>query len=483
MEKRSGFKSSFGLLAAAIGSAIGLGNIWRFPYITGKYGGGAFLIIYLAIVAIIGLPLMLTEFVIGREGESDAIDSFKKLAPGKPWFISGTLGVLAAFFILSFYGVVAGWTLEYVIKAATNSFAGQTGEQITNMFVDFISSPVKPIIWQVVVMALTALIVSTGIEEGIERFAKIMVPLLLVIIIILDIRAVTLPGGMEGIKFLFQPDFSEINGRVVLAALGHAFFSLSLGMGIMITYGSYIDKNENLGKMALNVSIADTLIALLAGLAIFPAVFAFNVDPSSGAGLVFMSLPNVFPQMPGGYYFGIAFFVLLFLAAITSTISLLEVVVAYLVDSVRMTRKKATLVATSAITLIGIVASLSNGILSHIVLFGDNIFDFIDNTTANYFLTTAALISVIFVGWALDKRIIQKQLTNDGSLKVGFLKAYTFVIKFIAPVAIILVFLFQIGIFGDLEGPAEEEENVSIETEYQQDHNSIQEISYFMKIK
>lgn len=450
MEKRGGFKSSFGLLAAAIGSAVGLGNIWRFPYITGKYGGGAFLVIYLGIVAAIGLPIMLSELAIGREGKSDAIDSFKKLAPGKPWFLSGVLGVLAAFFILSFYGVVAGWTLEYVVKAATNSFAGKSGEEITNLFVNFISSPVKPIIWQVVVMIITSFIVSTGIEKGIEKFSKIMVPLLLLIIIILDIRAITLPGGIEGIKFLFQPDFSQINGKVVLAALGHAFFSLSLGMGIMITYGSYIGKSENLGKTALNVSIADTVIALLAGLAIFPAVFAFNVDPTSGAGLVFLSLPNVFPQMPGGYFFGVFFFVLLFLAALTSTISLLEVVVAYLVDSFRMARKTATILASTAITLIGMVASLSNGVLSHILIFGDNIFDFIDNTTANYFLTTAALISVLFLGWSLDRRVIEKQLSNDGSLRAGYLKVYYFIIKYIAPIAIVLVFLFQIGVFGEV---------------------------------
>lgn len=283
MENRGGFKSRFGLLAAAIGSAIGLGNIWRFPYITGKYGGGAFLIVYLIIVAAIGLPVMLGEFIIGRSAKSDAIGSFKKLAPGKNWYISGVLGVLAAFFILSFYSVVAGWTLEYVIKAATNSFAGKSSVEITNLFVNFISSPVRPIIWQIIVMFSTAFIVSSGIEEGIEKFSKVMVPMLLFIIIILDIRAITLPGGMEGIKFLFKPDFSQINGKVILGALGHAFFSLSLGMGIMITYGSYIHDDENLVTTALNVSIADTFIALLAGIAIFPAVFAFNVDPTSGA--------------------------------------------------------------------------------------------------------------------------------------------------------------------------------------------------------
>ena len=294
MKKREGFGSRFGLLAASIGSAVGLGNIWRFPYIAGEHGGGAFLVIYLVIVAIIGLPLMMSELIIGRSGKKDAIGSFKTLAPKKPWYISGVLGVLAAFFILSYYGVVAGWTLEYIVNALSNNFAGKSSEEITNLFVGFISHPTKPVMWQVLFMIITSAVVATGVQEGIEKFAKIMVPLLFILIIILDIQALTLPGGMEGSKFLFKPDFSKIDSKVVLGALGHAFYSLSLGMGIMITYGSYMSDDENLGRTALQISIADTIIALLAGLAIFPAVFSYGVDPTSGAGLVFMTLPNVF---------------------------------------------------------------------------------------------------------------------------------------------------------------------------------------------
>lgn len=451
MIKRDGFGSSLGLLAAAVGSAVGLGNIWRFPYIAGKYGGGAFLIIYLGIVAVIGLPVMLGEFVIGREGRKDAIGSFKELAPKKPWFLSGVLGVLAAFFILSFYSSVAGWTVNYVFKAATNSFAGLSGDEITNMFVGFISDPIQPVLYQVGFMIVTSLVVATGVEKGIEKFSKVMVPVLLVIILILDFQALRLPGAMDGIRFLFQPDFSKINAKVILGALGHAFFSLSLGMGIMITYGSYISEKEHLGQMAVKVSIADTIIALLAGIAIFPAVFAFGVDPGSGAGLVFMTLPNIFPQMAGGYFFGIMFFLLLSLAALTSTISLLEVVVAFLVDSTKMSRKPATALAAVSITAVGIVATLSNGILSHIEIFGDNIFDFIDNTTANYFLTIAALISVIFLGWFFDKEKIHNQLTNNGTIKVAYDKVFNVLIKYVAPIGIVLVFLYQIGIFGTLE--------------------------------
>ncbi|MBC8590363.1 sodium-dependent transporter [Wansuia hejianensis] len=451
MEKRGGFGSRFGLLAAAVGSAVGLGNIWRFPYITGKYGGGAFLFIYLIVVIFIGLPLMLNEFVIGREGKKDAIGSFKELAPGKPWYLSGVLGVMAAFFILSYYSVVAGWTLEYVFSSVTNSFAGKSSDQITNMFTSFISHPIKPIIFQVLFMVITASVVATGVEKGIERVAKIMVPLLLLLIIVLDIRALMLPGSMEGIKFLFKPDFSKIDATVVLGALGHAFYSLSLGMGIMITYGSYIGEEENLGKSALQISILDTVIALLAGVAIFPAVFAYNVDPTSGAGLVFITLPNVFNKMPGGYLFSILFFLLLALAALTSTISLLEVVVAFLVDSYQFKRKNATILSFVAITVVGIFASLSQGPLSHLSFFGNNFFDFLDAMTANYFLTIAALISVVFVGWFMSRDKVENQLTNSGTEKAGYMNIYYFAIKYIVPIGIIFVFLFQMGLFGTLE--------------------------------
>ena len=443
---RESFKSSFGLLAAAIGSAVGLGNIWRFPYITGVNGGGAFLIIYLFCVVAIGLPVMLAEFVIGREAKKDAIGSFKALAPGKKWYISGVLGVLAAFFILSFYGVIAGWTLEYIVSAAGNQFAGKSAAEIGGFFTTFISDPIKPIIWQVVFMGITAIIVATGVEKGIEKFSKLMIPLLLLIVIILDIRALTLPGGMAGIEFLFKPDFSKINGKVILAALGHAFFSLSLGMGIMITYGSYIPKEEKLGGTALKVSIADTLIALLAGVAIFPAVFAFGIAPDSGPGLVFITLPNVFAQMPGGYFFSIMFFLLLALAALTSTISLLEVVVAYIIETFNMDRKKATLISATLITLIGMVASLSNGNLSYIEIFGKNIFDFIDYLTANYFLTTAAFLSSIFFAWKLDRKVIENQLTNQGAFHIGYMNVFYFLLKFVAPIGIIFVFLTEVGL-------------------------------------
>ncbi len=443
---REQFSSSFGLIATAIGSAVGLGNIWRFPYIVGQYGGGAFLVVYLAMVAVIGVPIMVAEFIIGREGRRDAINSYKVLAPKSHWYFGGITGVLAAFFILAFYGVVAGWTLEYIILAITNGFSGQSSGDIVNIFTNFISNPIKPIIYQIIIMLITCGVVSTGVQKGVEKAAKFLIPLLVIIMVVLNIYAFMLPGGEAGFEFLFKPDFSKLTKEGVLAALGHAFFSLSLGVSIMITYGSYIPSKENLLGTAVKVSISDTVIALLSGIAIFPAVFAFGIEPTSGPGLVFMSLPNVFAKMSGGYIFGILFFSLLGLAAITSTISLLETIVAYLTDTFKFRRKNAAIFATVVITLIGMVASLSNGPLKDIVIAGDNIFDFLDNTTANYFLPITAFISVIFVGWKLNKDIVKGQFTNNGEINSQTsYEIFKFLIRYIVPVGIIIVFLFQIG--------------------------------------
>ena len=278
---RAEFSSSFGVIAAAAGSAVGLGNIWKFPYITGVYGGAAFLFVYLGFILAIGLPVMLSEFIIGRKSHRNAFGAFKKLAPKSLWQYVGILGVGAAFMILAFYGVVAGWSIDYVVTALSNGFADQSPDQLAVMFTSFIESPVQPVLYQLLFMVLTGAIVMLGIKDGIERNVKVMMPVLVVIIIILNIRAVTLPGAGEGLRFLFHPDFSKLTGEGVLSALGHAFFSLSLGMGTLITYGSYIDKKNNLLNTAVKVTIADTLIAILAGVAIFPAVFAFGIEPSS----------------------------------------------------------------------------------------------------------------------------------------------------------------------------------------------------------
>jgi NSS family neurotransmitter:Na+ symporter len=451
--QRDGFSSKLGIIAAAAGSAIGLGNIWKFPYITGIYGGAAFILVYLVCIALIGLPVMLSEFVIGRRAQKNAIGSFHKLAPNTPWFATGWLGFAAAFVILSFYGVVAGWTLDYVFKAIMNGFVGQSPEQLGGMFGGMISSTWAPIAWQWVFMALTAAVILGGVKDGIEKYAKILMPLLLVIIIVLDIRAVTLPGAGEGIAFLFNPDFAKVTPEAIMSALGHAFFSLSLGMGTMITYGSYIGKKEDLSVTALQVTIADTGIALLAGLAIFPAVFAFNIEPGAGPGLVFITLPNVFNQMPGGYFFGILFFVLLAVAALTSSISILEVVVAYFAEDLNMDRKKATILATVAITLLGSVQSLSNGVLSNVQIpfLNQGSMNFMDWMVllSDHMLPIGGLFISLFVGWKMTKADIMDEVTNGGVLhETAWTNIYLVLTKFVAPVGILAVIANMLGFFG-----------------------------------
>ncbi|MGO3019091.1 MAG: sodium-dependent transporter [Anaerococcus sp.] len=444
--ERKGFNSSFGMIMAAVGSAVGLGNIWRFPYIVGTNGGGAFLLVYVIICIVIGVPILISEILIGRRAKSDSVDSFKKLAPGKKWYISGVIAVLASFLILSFYSVVAGWSLEYIVKAVGNQFAGKSPDEISGLFTGFISSPIKPIMWTFIFMTITMLIVKSGIADGIEKISKILIPILLLIVILLGIRGITLKGGSEGLKFLFYPDFSNFTMEGFLAALGHSFFTLSLGMAIMTTYGSYVSDEDNIVKSALWIALFDTIIAVLAGVSIFTAVFAFGLDPSQGAGLVFVTLPNVFLLMPGGYIFSIAFFLLLGLAALTSTISLLETAVAFGIDSLKLTRKKAAILAAVGAFLLSILTSLSNGENSILHIGGLTFFDFLDKLTANYMLTLAAFIEIIFLGWYYDKRNIYDELTNGGKIEQKAFKAYYIALKYIAPIAMILIFLSSIGV-------------------------------------
>ncbi|MDA3779351.1 MAG: sodium-dependent transporter [Bacteroidales bacterium] len=446
MSKRDSFGSKFGIIAAAAGSAIGLGNIWRFPYVVGENGGGAFLIIYLFFIIAIGLPVMLSEFTIGRKAQLNPVGAFKKIAPGTSWYFVGLMGVGAAFMILAFYSTIAGWTLEYVYNAITNAFADKTPTQLSDMFNSFKSGTFRPVLWQLVFMGLTAWIVIAGVQKGIEKSAKILMPLLLVLILILVVRSVTLNGAKEGLTFLFKPDFSKINAGVILKALGQAAFSLSIGMGTLITYGSYINKDNNLAKTAFQVSAADTIIAILAGVAIFPAVFAFNLQPDAGEGLVFIVLPNIFQQMTGGAVFAVLFFVLLTVAALTSSISVLEVVVAYFVEQLKMTRKKATIIASISISIIGIFCSLSWGVFKDLTVFNLNIFGILEYIAANVLLPLGALFIVIFVAWYMKRKITKNEITSQGMHRMKLFNIFMIIIKFIAPIAIALVFLNGIGI-------------------------------------
>ena len=430
---RDGFTSKFGVIAAAAGSAVGLGNIWRFPYILGNSGGGAFLLLYLFFIIAFGVPVMTSELLIGRKAQKNVFGAFKSLAPGKPWFLVGTMGVTAAFLILSFYSVVAGWTLEYVFLSAKGSLVGSP-EQINNIFNDFMSDNFWPYFWTVVFLVFTALIVLGGVKNGIEKYTKILMPLLFVLILILDIKAVTLPGAGKGVDFLFNPDFSKLTPGVILAAMGQAFFSLSIGMGVIATYGSYIPKSQNLGKTAVSVSLTDTLIAVLAGIAIFPAVFAFGMEPGQGTGLVFKVLPNIFNQMTGGYFFSLMFFVLLTIAALTSSISLLEVIVAYLSEEFNFKRKKAIWATTVVVSFLAVLC-----------VFSVRVFDSFDFVSSNVLLPLGGVLIVMFVGYVLKKKDVRAELEAHGK-KVIYFNIFYFIVRYIAPVVIMFVFLNGIGV-------------------------------------
>lgn len=450
--QRETWGSRFGFIMAAAGSAIGLGNIWKFPYVAGESGGAVFLIFYLISVILIGFSVMLCEYALGRATNLDAIGTFKKLAPGKPWWIIGFLGVISAFVILSFYAVVAGWTMAYIFKIITGSLSGVPSNQFSQIFVDFISEPVIPLFWQALFMVLTISIVIMGIQGGIEKWSKILMPALFIILILLIIRGLTLDGAMEGVKFYLKPDFSKVNGAVILNALGQAFFSLSLGMGCMITYGSYLSKRENIPFSALNVVGLDTAIAFLAGLAIFPAVFATGMEPDSGPGLVFMILPAVFNKMPLGSFFGIIFFILLGIAALTSSISLLEVVVAFFKDQLGWSRKKATISMGIVAFLLGVPSSLSQGIWSHftIKIPGQEafiFFDLMDFLASNVLLPFGGMMVCLFITFVWKFKNANNEISNNGQLRLKWLPVWNFVAKYIAPIIIFLVLLQGLGVF------------------------------------
>ncbi|MCB2222209.1 MAG: sodium-dependent transporter [Bacteroidetes bacterium] len=443
---RDSFGSKIGVIAAAAGSAVGLGNIWRFPYVAGENGGGAFLLIYLGFILAIGFPVMLAELTIGRRAQLNALGSFKKLAPGKPWYLVGLMGIVAAFLILAFYSTIAGWTLEYLVQAIGNGFSGKSSDALKESFETFQSGSFRPLLWQVIFMFMTGYIVYSGVKKGIEKYAKILMPILLLLIIVMTIRSVTLPGAEGGLNFLFKPDFSKITWPVILDALGQAAFSLSIGMGTLITYGSYIQKDNPLPNIALQVTAADTLMAILAGVMIFPAVFAFNIDPAEGFGLVFIVLPNIFVQMAGGYFFAILFFTLLAIAALTSTVSVLEVVVAYFSEELNMSRNKATIIGSVGITIVGVFATLSFGPLSDFIIFGKTLFGWFDYLSANVLLPIGALMIVLFVGWFMGKAHVKAEITNEGSLKVKMFPVFLWIVRLLAPIAIAVVFLYGINV-------------------------------------
>ncbi|MCG8501472.1 MAG: sodium-dependent transporter [Firmicutes bacterium] len=450
LQKRGAFVSRIGFIFAAAGSAIGLGNIWRFPYIAGENGGAAFILIYLVCIALIGLPVMLAAFSIGRNTKKSAITAYKKLSPDKPWFIGGVSGVVAAIFTMSFYSIVAGWTFSYIFKSIFANLTVMSPDQLGNLFVSHISGVWSPIFWHLAVIVISCLILFGGVKEGIEKWSKILMPALFILLVVLVARGLTLEGSWEGIKFLLYPDFTKITVETIVMAFGQAFFSLSLGMGTMITYASYVSKSENLPKTALMVTAMDTGIALLAGFAIFPAVFALGFEPTGGSSLVFSVLPAVFGQMPLGSFFSTLFFLLLGIAALTSAISIMEVIIAYFVDEHHWGRKKSVILTGIALFLAGLPSALSMNVLKDYTWFGKTFFDLMDYMASNILLPFGGLVIALFVGyqWGVDKSI--DELSNGGTVKSSLFKTYGFIIKYVAPALILLVFLNAIGILNML---------------------------------
>ncbi len=445
-ESRATLGGKLSAVLVAAGSSVGLGNIWRFPYVAGENGGGAFLIIYVLCVLLLGLPLMIAEFTVGRASHRNAVGAYRALNPR--WSFLGYNGVLAAFLILGFYFVVSGWTAEYMVHSVTGSFARvSTAGEYKDIFETFISNPWRPVLYTCLFVLATHFVIALGVQKGIERSAKILMPLLLLILIVLSIHSLLMPGGEAGLKFLFAPDFSKVTPSTVLVALGQAFFSLSIGIGTMVTYASYFKPDTDLRHTALNVTILDTLVAVLAGVVIFPAVFSVGIAPSSGPSLVFITLPGIFNGMPLSMVWSSVFFLLLIVAALTSTISLHEVVTAYLHEEWHLSRRAAAWTTTLSTGALGAVASLSMGVLGGWTICGLNIFDSLDYLTANIMLPVGGLLTCLFVGWRLDRQVLRAQLTNDGTLPFRIYRLFLVLLRYFCPVILLLVFLDNLGVF------------------------------------
>lgn len=442
--KRDSFGSRFGALVAMAGSAVGLGNLWRFPYLVGENGGAAFIIIYILLSFVICLPIFISEFVIGRRSQKNAFAAFRDLSGGSAWRWVGLFTIIVPLVVLSYYSVIGGWSVEYLLKSVTLSFTGEASQSVFHsMFTDFVSSTWAPLIAHTAFLLVTTLIVIVGIKDGIEKFSKVMMPLLFFMVVAIAIYSMTLPGASAGLDYLFNPDFSKITGKALAAALGQAFFSLSLGFGTIMTYASYVSKKENIMFQSAATAVSDLMFALIAGMAIMPAVFAFGLNPQSGPGLVFETLPFVFGQMPAGGVVAILFFLALLVAALTSSISMLEVAVAYLVEEKKFSRLWACVVLFAVCWVVGAVCSLSFGPLSDIKIDGGNIFDFFDNLSSNILMTLGSLLTVLFVGWRLKKTDVYDEFTNGGTLSrnAKLFGVLWFLIRYVCPLAIAAIFI------------------------------------------
>ena len=449
MESRGNFGSRIGVILATAGSAIGLGNIWRFPFTTGQNGGAAFILVYFVCVLLLGIPGMVSEFIVGRRAQTNAARAYGSLGR-KEWRFVGYLGILTSTIILGFYAVVAGWCLQYLYAAIAGQLTGDAA-YVLNYFKTFSSDSVKPCLWAVAFVLITHLVVAMGVNKGIERVSKLLMPLLLLILVILVIASCMLPGSAAGVEFLLKPDFSKVTGDVFLDALGQAFFSLSLGTACLCTYASYFKPDTNLLKSSVQIALLDSGIAILAGLMIFPAAFSVGIQPDSGPSLIFITLPNVFNQafaaFPGnGYVISCLFYALLVFAALTSTISMHEIGTAFFHEELRLPRNHATWILTVVCSVIAVFCSLSVGANTNIGLFGMSLMDFCDFLTAKLMLPMGAFLTSIIMGWLVNRQMVKDEFTNNGSIQESFFTVYMFAIRYIVPFCIVMVFLHQFGI-------------------------------------
>lgn len=448
IKQRENFGSRAAVIMAMAGSAIGLGNIWRFPYMVGEYGGAAFIILYILCSFILVLPIFFAETIIGRRSHSNTFGAMRKLAPGTAWKWLGLLTIVSPIIILSYYSVVGGWSVEYLFKALAFDFTDTPPDQIQGFFGRFISATWRPIVAHTVFLAMVAGIILAGVKKGIEKFTKITMPILFVLVVIITIYSVSLPGASKGVEYLVKPDFSKISASTVAAAMGQAFFSLSLGVGTILTYASYVRKDENILASGVGTAVSDLLFAILAGFSIMPAVFAAGITPGAGPGLVFETLPFIFNKMGVSIPWisalvAILFFVTILVAALTSAISMMEVGVAYLTEEKGMKRLTATLAITAFAWVVGILCSLSFGPLSGVSLLGNSIFDFLDKLCSNWLLPAGGLLFTLFVGWKMSRADVKDEFTNGGTLKANtrLFGLIWFLIRFVAPVGIVAVFV------------------------------------------
>ena len=449
MDNRANFGSRLGIVLATAGSAVGLGNVWRFPTMTGENGGAAFILIYIMCVIALGIPCMLSEFIIGRRVQANAARAYSTLANGTPWRFIGYFGVFTGFLIVSYYSVVSGWCLQYVTASVGEGLSGDA-KSVADYFDTFVKNPWMPVVWLVVFFGISHFVVSRGVEKGIERASKLMMPLLFLLLVVIAVASCLLPGAGQGIKFLFSPDFSKVDSGVFLGALGQAFYSLSLGMGCLVTYASYFKRDTHLVKSATQIVAIDTLIAIMAGLMIFPAVFSVGGDVSAGPSLVFITLPNVFNEAFAGvpllgHIMALLFYLLLSVAALTSLISLHEVCTAFIHEEFHQSRQKAAAIVTAVGSILGIFCSLSF-CHAELSLFGRSLFDLFDFTTGQIFLPLGGFLTSLFVGWYVPKYIVREELTNNGTLRGRFIGVYLFCVRYVCPICILLIFLHQMEI-------------------------------------